>query len=347
VSGENKLCDNDIDAFLDLENVSYAYFRRWWMHVVATFWVGVCLLFVASCAKSEKATDGQASSGNIGTVVVSHDMVLLLPIITGGQGGWCITIKPEACPEIRTTNGQVITENWSGGGPPPVSYGFALTTDRVTAVLVAGGPAIATRSESVLPDHLRSVVVELRDAPLRYVPEFKLEMPVRPLRSLYFTPLGSKNAPIRPNAIRRFPQEFTAPGIGWNAKVTAPLGICGLHVEQVDGLKFEAGFVVTKIKSHTGLLGRPFLSCASESYSFAGWPLVASVLVDAADPGSSPSALPGMESLTGHPGVFQTVVAGGDAVARRIPGAWIVVAKGKGLSQRLTLLEHLRAAVRL
>ncbi len=327
--------------------VRAAHSGCWWVQAITTFWVCVCLLFVTSCAKSEKATDGRTGNGSIGTVVVSQNVVLLLPFVTGGEGGWCITIKPEACPEVRTPNSQVIAENWSGGGPPPVTYGFALTTSKVTAVLVAGGPMVATRSEPMSPDQLRSVVVELVDAPVRYVPEFKMETAVRTLRSLYFTPLDSKGVPIRQNAGQPLPQAFTAPGFEWNAGVSAPLGICDLRVTKIIGLKFEQGFGVTSVKPHDGLLGRPFISCVSESYIFAGWPVLASVLLDAVSPGSSPAALPGMKPLTGHPGVFQTVVAGGDAVARRIPHAWILAVKGEGLSQRLALLEHLRATVRL
>jgi hypothetical protein len=34
-------------------------------------------------------------------------------------------------------------------------------------------------------------------------------------------------------------------------------------------------------------------------------------------------------------------------IARRIPGAWLVVANGENLQQRLILLEHLHATVHL
>jgi hypothetical protein len=69
------------------------------------------------------------------------------------------------------------------------------------------------------------------------------------------------------------------------------------------------------------------------------------VLLDAAHPGSTPALLPAMQPLAGHPGVFRGPGVEGETIARRIPGAWLLVAKGKGLQQRLLVLSHIHVSV--
>ncbi|HWJ49893.1 MAG TPA: hypothetical protein VNR42_02675, partial [Solirubrobacteraceae bacterium] len=64
-------------------------------------------------------------------------------------------------------------------------------------------------------------------------------------------------------------------------------------------------------------------------------------------PGSRPAALPGMTPLAGRPGVYHSLLQGEALVARRVPGAWLLVKGGPDLHQRLRLLTHLRAAVHL
>lgn len=104
---------------------------------------------------------------------------------------------------------------------------------------------------------------------------------------------------------------------------------------------------MTRATHMADVIGRPFLSCASTSYSYEGWPLVAAILLDAGHPGSMPASLPAMTALPGHPGVFAAPVAEGQALARRIKGAWLAVAQGHNLAQRLMLLDHLSAFVHL
>jgi hypothetical protein len=71
------------------------------------------------------------------------------------------------------------------------------------------------------------------------------------------------------------------------------------------------------------------------------------MLLDAAHPGVTPAPLPGMQPLVGHSGVFIGPGPESGELARRIPGAWLVVADGEDLAQRLVLLEHLQAKVNL
>jgi hypothetical protein len=69
-------------------------------------------------------------------------------------------------------------------------------------------------------------------------------------------------------------------------------------------------------------------------------------VLNAAHPGARPEQLHDFKPMPGHPGAFEAAGWTG-LVARRIPGAWIVVEGGSGLQQRLTVLEHLRASIHL
>jgi hypothetical protein len=77
--------------------------------------------------------------------------------------------------------------------------------------------------------------------------------------------------------------------------------------------------------------------------------LTAAVLLDASHPGATPSPLPGVQPLAGHPGIFEAPGAEGELAARRIPGAWLVVEEEDriGLRVPVELLEDLHATVRL
>jgi hypothetical protein len=56
-----------------------------------------------------------------------------------------------------------------------------------------------------------------------------------------------------------------------------------------------------------------------------------------------------MRALTGHPGIFTALGGEGVRVARRIPGAWLVVEESDqiGLAVPLLLLDSLSAEINL
>jgi hypothetical protein len=330
------------------------HLTRWMLQGANALAVAACLLTVASCSQSADKSLHTGLNRDIGTQVVRHTPVLLLPTITGGEGGWCATLHSGVCPTanpVRTFHDPIVAESWSSQSSfPPVKYatiGFVLTTSEVAAVSVDDGRSVPTHAESVLPDNLRAAVVEFRGGPLRHVPGFNVNVPLVSLGSLSFTPLDSKDQLIPQTTEQRAPLSFYIPGRGWMRPASAPRGVCEIQASHLAGLVAPAGFVLTRVTPHTGLIGRPFVSCASNSYNFAGWPLVASVLLDATHPGSTPAPLPAMKPLLGHPGVFQALAAQGEMLARRIPGAWLIVARGEGLQQRLIVLEHLSATVHL
>jgi hypothetical protein len=312
-----------------------------------------------------------AGCGNASATVVAtrqaDTQVLLLPVLTGGSVGWCITVAVGGgCPVSRLKRGPIIAEYWTSApgvraigaedsGPPKRGAmnradGFALTTSNVAAVAVDGSGSITTRREPGLPHGVRAVVLRVQGA---WAPEVKV--PSLFGRPPHEAPAGLPHLIPLDRTGARIPQQSEVgasaiqeiPGRSWKRPASAPRGPCQLRSAPLRDLVANAGFVSTRPKPVRGLIGRPFLSCASNSYSLEGWQLVASVLLDAGHPGSTPAPLPAMRPVSGHPGLVEAPVAEGQALARRIPGAWIVVARGKSLRQRLTVLEHLQAKLRV
>jgi hypothetical protein len=108
------------------------------------------------------------------------------------------------------------------------------------------------------------------------------------------------------------------------------------------------GEVATRIRSYPQLIGHPLLACASITYiNHEENHLQAALLLNAVHPGAKPPDLPEMEPLAGHPGLFEAPGSGGEIVARRIPGAWLVVQEVDeiGLTVPLEILKHLHARV--
>lgn len=323
--------------------------------------VAAASLFAATACSRTAISQTVIDTDNTSTQIVLHDEVLLLPPVGENLDGWCLTVSPVGCPAAQAFRGPIIAEVRNGQGPPPVQVVTILTTSKVTAVSINGGRAIPTRPEAVLPDDLRAVVVEIRGGPRRYIPGFGVHGPAPP----HITPLGPNKKPISSRVEPNGPFVFTLPGAGWKRPKSAPPGVCETHAKDLGGLEAVNGVVVSQIKSYagltvarggngvsrarrySGLISQGFISCASTSYRLNGWSLLAGVLLDASHPGSRPTPLPAMKPLSGHQGVFQALGSEGEMVARRISGAWLVVAKGKGVQQRLTLLEHLRARVHL
>jgi hypothetical protein len=320
----------------------------------------VCASAFAMCGCGESSA----------TVVATRQAgaeVLLLPVLRGGAAGWCITVAAGGgCPIFRLKHGPIVAEFWNvGTGVKPIfaentipdntkstdrAEGFALTTRQVAAVAVDGSRPIATRRGPGLPQGLRSVAVRIHGAwaPEVETPSLFGRPPHKAPAGLpRFTPLGRAGKPLAQRNEEGPLVVHKLAGRSWSPPAPEPAGACQLRAAQLHGLVTNAGFVVTHAKPVNGLMGRPFLSCASTSYSLAGWPMVGSVLLDARQPGAQPSSLPGMRAVTGSTGVFDALGSNGPMVARRVPGAWLVVSGGEGEAQRRTLLEHLRATVHL
>jgi hypothetical protein len=296
-------------------------------HMLATL---ACVVGLSSCSSA-----GDASS------VAKNRGVLLVPQMNAGWAGWCLAELPAGGCARGKSRPPVIAETWTSEGPPAVTFGYVLTTSQVISVSIDGGSPIPTRTEAALPDGLRGVVVE--------IPGLNLETAdARPR----VKPLNQKGETIAQPAGR--PRQMSPGILGLEVptrSLTNPArptsGACRISSTPLTGLKIGGGSVITRVTSYSGLLGQGFISCASTSYSLDGWPILAGMFLNASHPGMTPASLPAMQPLSGHPGVFQALSSEGEMLARRIPGAWLAVVKGQGLTQRLTLLEHLSATVHI
>jgi hypothetical protein len=310
----------------------------------------------------------------------SHSSVELVPVLDGGAAGWCLVTRTEestGCSGGSTSAGPIIAETcWDSRG---INAKGVLTASNVAAVSLEGGPAIPTHRYPTLPDGLRAVVVELLVRPgtsrhgLPHCP------PLTPLnaRGRRITRSGRHGAPlfVRLRSWRRwnaYPHPETEQCVVFHGgrpigkchvPKHPPPGPCSLTLAHpVAGAVAERGDVLTRIEARGGLLGRAYLSCTSVRYGTPepgaripeapeGPKREAAVLLDAAHPGATPPPLPAMAELNGYAGVFLARGWNGPIVARRIPGAWVVVEGSKEeeapITSAVRLLEALQARVNL
>jgi hypothetical protein len=123
-------------------------------------------------------------------------------------------------------------------------------------------------------------------------------------------------------------------------------GACEVAAHGLPGLQAQWGHVLATIRPVTNAEGQLFLSCVDTEYFLHGWPLDAAILLDARRPGQTLGAIPGAIPLAGHPGFVNLVLGSGPGslTARRIGNAWLVVAGGASVTQRLEVLGALRIA---
>jgi hypothetical protein len=282
--------------------------------------------------------------------------VLLVPELRGGWSGWCVatgyrtaTEGGSGCGQAATTSTGPIFDEAGCDESETAIHLYALTTSEVAAVSVYGGPPIATTTNITLPDGLRAAAVEV----LRHNGHPNIEGGGALCPRL--TPLDAQGKPIRRTGEPGRPQAVGLPGtLHWEERVRPPKGDCGLSASKLppETVAYQ-GDVATRIRQirpYRGLLGRAFLSCVDTVYiNHQKHHLTAAVLLDESHPGVTPSPLPDMRALAGHPGIFEAPGGEGELAARRIPGAWLVVEEvdGIGLRVPVELLEHLRATVHL
>lgn len=226
---------------------------------------------------------------------------------------------------------------------------IVLATSQVAGVSFEGYKRIATHADALLPDHMRGAVLELRG----WTGEARTgESALRVLHMLDNIKIIAWNkdgSPIARTIAMAPALTFGVPSRNWSRSQRAPRGVCSISVDGLDeASSFQQGTVMTAVRPHRNVRGREFVNCARVDYLLAGkWFVGADVLLDAAHPGATPARLPGIRPLPGHSGIFLGAGAEGKELARRIPGAWLLVTQGKDLAQRLALLEHLRATVHL
>lgn len=308
-------------------------------------------LFVASSCSggAHASTDSAAHLGYVSRLA-PNGRLLLTPTLAGGAAGWCMTItnrrpngRSATCSDPATSTGPVFAQACTASGAITTIY--VLTRSEVAAVAVDGGNAIPTSRNATLPAWLRAAVIELRG-------------PALPLRQRLAhlcpasTPLDANGKAIRQGGERGTPLSRELPSKIWEQPVYPPRSTCELAAHGLPAkIVASKGSVVARIRAVHGLIGQALLSCAETIYTYEEeHELPAAVLLDAAHPGWIPPPLPDMTPLSGYAGIFEAPgSAGENLVARRIPGAWLVVEEqdGVGIRAPIELLEHLRASVRL
>jgi hypothetical protein len=270
--------------------------------------------------------------------------IRLSPALDGGQYGWCVGIEEpgfsgiagggcSATPTESLPLSMVLT---SADARTRTESIVMLTTPPVAAVRIGAHRAVATTGLPGLPYGLRAarIVVPFtgrRSADGRVVFPAPVEPSLTPLNRAGRPIAG---APVRPSA---------------QTPALAARGPCTLKAGGVPGLAARWSHVASEIAPYRGaLVGRAFFSCIDTEYYLHNWPLDAAILLDAAHPGGAPAAIPGLSPVPGRagyvngPGDFK-----GALTAVRRGNAWLVVAGGSGLSQRIDVLSHLTATVKL
>jgi hypothetical protein len=272
--------------------------------------------------------------------VARNETVVLLPALSAGEAGWCLlTLRVAAegggCPATGAGS-PIVAETWHSGAE---TVGLDLTSGEVAAVSFDGGAPLPTRAERVLPDHLRAVAWAMPGE----TPESAGFPPPDP------TPLDKQGHALQQTSygvsrsIGGRGLLFEVPNNKIGDAADPPPGPCVIKATHLSRLVVQGAYAISTVKAYSGLIGEAFLACIHTKYALAGWPMGASVLIDAARPGLAPPRLPLMKAVPGRADVFEEPGQLGSQVARRVQGGWLVVWGGKTQAQRLTLLAHLRA----
>ncbi len=263
--------------------------------------------------------------------------VQLAPGLEGGWVGWCMTVRVSAFHATRCSvapkREEIGYESWEANGSG--TRGVALIDASIDAVAV---------------DTARTAVLTV---PVPGVPEMSaalVEIPAPfPARSHWFDEFGLVgNSPSRGWSAPERAYSAGLPASGWQAPEHPPAGVCSLTATHLSGLRPRFGHVVTTVAPTPDIAGGGFASCIDTEYSFAHSSLDAAVLLDAAQPGSvAPGSLPDADPVRHHPDLFSAPGWNGKILARRVGNAWLAVEGGASLRQRIEILSHLRASVRL
>jgi len=270
--------------------------------------------------------------------------IRLSPALDGGQYGWCVAVQEPGFSGIAgggcattPTESTPLSMVLSGGSASTRKESIVvLTTPQVAAILVGGRRRVAAVELPGLPYGLRAARIVIPFlAKKSATGRTTFQMPPEPSLAA----LDSSGQLIASPATQ--PQQQEPP--------LSARGPCTLAASGIPGISAQWSHVASAITPYPGrIVGRAFFSCIDTEYYLHKWPLDAAILLDAAHPGSPPAAIPDLSAVTGEagflngPGDFK-----GQITATRLEDAWLVVAGGSGLSQRIDLLRHLRATVRL
>jgi hypothetical protein len=272
--------------------------------------------------------------------------IRLSPALDGGEYGWCVGVEEHpgviaggGCAAMPVSSRPLAMELSSASATMHQEALVVLTTPQVAAILVNGRRRVATVALPGLPYGLRAARVVTHVGQVRRKASRAggrvLARPFEPA----VVALDAHGRPI-PNTSVRGPFE---------ALNTSERGPCALRASGLPGLAPQWSHVAGAIRPFTGqLVGRAFFSCIDTEFYFQRWPLDAAILLDAAHPGVPPAAIPGLTPVSGQRGYFNGPGDfKGELTATRLRNAWLVVAGGSGLAQRIEVLRHLTPTVKL
>jgi hypothetical protein len=285
--------------------------------------------------------------------------VRISPALEGGDYGWCVTIRATGtCGGPTTQNARSIT---GLGGIEIDQRGdvraTALLAADVHGVLANGRAAKLIHVPAHIPYHLHLVQIELPNTGTS---------PATGSRSGAATS-GPVTAPAPPPSVPPMPT-LTAIGAGgkpvgkvtepvatrvairwWEKPEALPSGPCQIRAHGLRGLTPQWGHVAVAVRPYPArIVGRAFFSCIDTEYYFHNWPLETAVLLDAEHPGRTPDPLPNIKAVAGASGFYNTPGGwNGEITATRRGDAWLAVEGGSSVTQRVEVLRHLAATVRL
>ncbi|HMD56731.1 MAG TPA: hypothetical protein VKG82_04605 [Solirubrobacteraceae bacterium] len=262
------------------------------------------------------------------------------PILEGGGYGWCVMLSDGgSCATVPVQNARTLSGVRSIGSLAGTSSTrneeqiTALLAAPVEGVLANGRPA-SVLALARLPYGLRLAQIDLPRAPW-----------AAPRPSLLATGAGGR------------PLAYIEPESGaivsdvrwWERPEPLPSGPCQIRAHGLTALEPEWGHVAAAIRPYPAkIIGRAFASCIDIEYYLHNWPLETAILLDAQHPGAFPATIPGMRAIEGAGGLFAAPGDWhGEITAIRRGDAWVVVAGGSGVSQRMEVLAHLRTSVAL
>jgi hypothetical protein len=299
------------------------------------------------------------------------------PALEGGDYGWCVLEGGGGgtCATVPTQN----TRTLSGVVTIGAVIGTNITRreERITALLapdvrgvLANGRSTTVVTKAQLPYGLRIAQIDFaREIPTTTGHSVGSATSVGPPgQKTFATPAPRPTAPppVREGATPTLlataangkplayfnpePASRASIGVRWWAR-PEPLapGPCQIGAHGLAALEPEWGHVAATIRPYPAkIIGRAFFSCADSEYYLHNWPLETAILLDAQHPGVPPASIPGMKPAPHLRGVFNAPGDWhGEITATRHGNAWLVVAGGSGLKQRIEVLRHLTATVSL
>ncbi len=273
------------------------------------------------------------------------------PGLEVGRAGWQLFFEEHGAQVGGQGDGPalssdpIIAGGGSGAGGSHRWTTILVTTPNVAAILVDDRTRVPTIALPGLPYGYRAAHIVTSTAPEEEgIPP---GLGRRPQGPASLVPLDARGQPIHsdPNSLSPVQGKVRA----WEYPARTPEGSCGLRASALPGLTASGGKALSGVRPYPAdlaggqIVGHAFLACVSVEYHLHGMPLQALVMLDAAHPRAPAASLPDFKPVAGAPGFLQE----GGLTARRLAGAWLIVGQGRGVAQRIALLRHLTALVRL